>query len=76
VAGGHNGAGRFTGDAYDEISHYSGGIPRLINILCDRVMLIGYVTSSQTIDGRIVREAIRDIEAPEKNSQSRHVRLR
>jgi general secretion pathway protein A len=76
VAGGRNGSVRFTGDAFDEIYHYSAGIPRLINILCDRVMLIGYVTNSQAIDGRLVREGIRDLEAPEKNAQNRHIKLR
>lgn len=65
IASGENGAPRFTDDAYEEIFHYSGGIPRLINILCDRVLLIGYVANTRTIDGRIVREGIRDLENKE-----------
>jgi general secretion pathway protein A len=76
VAGAGNGAVRFTEEAYEEISHFTSGIPRLINILCDRVLLIGYVKSSQVIDGRLVREGIRDLETPENPVKDRRVRLR
>ena len=67
VAGNHNGGGGaiFTHDAMDEIYHYSGGTPRLINVLCDRALLIGFVSNTRTIDGRIVREGIRDLENKE-----------
>ncbi len=43
VAGSDGEGPDFTNDAMEEIFHYSGGTPRLINILCDRVLLIGYV---------------------------------
>ena len=69
IARGSNGGAQFTGDSFDEIYHYSGGIPRLINILCDRVLLIGYVANSRVIDGRIVREGIRDLESPESTGE-------
>ena len=61
----HNGAPVFTEEAMDEIYHYSGGTPRLINVLCDRALLIGYVSNTMSIDGRIVREGIRDLENKE-----------
>lgn len=64
VAGGRNGGVHFTSDSFDEVFHYSGGIPRLINVLCDRVLLIGYVGNTRVIDGRMVREGIRDLESP------------
>jgi putative secretion ATPase (PEP-CTERM system associated) len=76
VAGAINGGVSFTEDAYDEISHFAGGIPRLINILCDRVLLIGYVKDSHVIDGRLVREGVRDLETPENPVNNRRVRLR
>jgi general secretion pathway protein A len=60
-----NGGPQFTEDSFNEIYHYSGGIPRLINLLCDRVLLIGFVANTRIIDGRIVREGIRDIETPD-----------
>jgi general secretion pathway protein A len=33
----------FSADAFAAIHQYSGGIPRKINILCDRLMLMGYL---------------------------------
>ena len=76
IAGGSNGGVHFTADSFDEIYHYSGGIPRLINILCDRALLIGYVSNTRAIDGRIVREGIRDLESPETLPGERLVRPR
>jgi len=74
IAGKQNGGARFTPDSFDEIYDYSTGIPRLINILCDRALLIGYVSNTRTIDGRIIREGIRDLESPESGLGRRQVR--
>jgi general secretion pathway protein A len=74
VARGGNDGAHFTADSFDEIFHYSAGIPRLINILCDRVLLIGYVANSRVIDGRVVREGIRDLESPVPRSGERRIR--
>lgn len=71
VAGSKNGSVHFTSDSFDEIYHYSNGIPRLINILCDRVLLIGYVENTKVVDGRLVREGIRDLESPGSASVKR-----
>ncbi len=68
-----NGGPYFTEDSFDEIYHYSSGIPRLINILCDRVLLMGYVSNTRTIDGRVVREGVRDLEAHDLPKQSRRI---
>jgi general secretion pathway protein A len=68
-----NGGPYFTDDSFDEIFHYSSGIPRLINILCDRVLLIGYVSNTRTIDGRVVREGVRDLEAHDLPKQGRRI---
>jgi putative secretion ATPase (PEP-CTERM system associated) len=72
---GSNGAGgpRFTRDAFDEIYHFSGGIPRLINILSDRLLLIGYVSNTHTLDGRLVREGIRDIQSQNVPANERRI---
>lgn len=76
IAGQRNGGAHFTADSFDEIYHYSAGTPRLINILCDRVLLIGYVSNTHTIDGRVVREGVRDLESPESAAGERRIRLR
>ena len=58
----------FTEKAIDEIFRYSKGIPRVINILCDNSLTIGYATDKKRIDETIVREAIGDLEACERGS--------
>ena len=40
---------------------YSGGIPRLINIACDRSLLSAYGKNQPTVTGRIARHAIREL---------------
>jgi general secretion pathway protein A len=62
IAGRGNRTPHFTNDSIEEIYHYSKGIPRLINVLCDRVLLVGYVSNVRTIDAGIVRGGVRDLE--------------
>ena len=54
-------AAMFTPQAFKQVFRYSGGVPRLINILCDRALLFGYVAESREISGRMAREAIAEI---------------
>jgi general secretion pathway protein A len=44
------------------IYRYSHGVPRLINAVCDKTLLCGYVDSTQELTGRHVRRAIRELE--------------
>ncbi|MBN1613880.1 MAG: AAA family ATPase [Deltaproteobacteria bacterium] len=59
VAGGGNVI--FSRGAYRRIYDQSEGNPRRINAICDRALLIAYTKDHRIIDGRIVREAVRDI---------------
>ena len=52
----------FSPGALSRIFHYSQGIPRLINTLCDNSMLIGYGTGKKTIEEVVIDEAIADLE--------------
>ncbi|MDQ6892603.1 MAG: AAA family ATPase [Acidobacteriota bacterium] len=61
VAGG-NGRPSFTRWAIREIHRYSGGIPRLVNAVCDKALLYGYVNGSERLDARSIRRAIRELE--------------
>src|SRR5215510_13665746 len=47
----------FTPDALNVVYRYSGGIPRLINMLCDRALLGGYAAQTDTIDATLVTVA-------------------
>ncbi len=51
----------FTEPAFHKIYAFSQGNPRLINILCDRAMLTGYLKARRIIDADIVRECAREI---------------
>lgn len=59
---GANGDLRFEHDAVVEIHGYSGGIPRLINILADRALLKGFVRETTAIDANNVRQCIDELE--------------
>lgn len=45
----------FTREAIDDIYAFSGGVPRMINKLCDRVLLMGYVKESRELSSDMVR---------------------
>ena len=47
--------------AVQAIHEFSGGIPRLVNAIGDKVLLAGYVYRTGRIDGRIVRIAAREL---------------
>jgi general secretion pathway protein A len=59
---GANGAPYFSGPAVWRIYRYSAGIPRLINTVCDKCLLAGYVQQRDKIDYRMVGTAIRELE--------------
>ena len=52
---------KFTRAAYLSISRYSQGIPRLINMVCDRALLVAFGLNQQKITGKIVRASIREL---------------
>jgi len=54
---------RFTRPALRAIYKYSGGIPRLINISCDRALLTAYGLNRKKISGPIARASIRELAA-------------
>ncbi len=51
----------FTPAALRQIHRLSGGIPRLINVICDRAMLGAYAINKQRITRRMVRKAAREV---------------
>jgi general secretion pathway protein A len=58
----------FTNAAIEEVFQFSGGIPRLINILCDHALLTGYARGSKEIDDRIVKECAEELRIPIKSA--------
>ncbi len=54
---------KFTKPAYHLIYKYSGGIPRLINIACDRALLTAYGFNRRKVTGSITRASIKELRA-------------
>ena len=59
---GANGAPQFTTAALWRIFRYSHGVPRLVNALCDKALLAGFVAQSKRINFSMVGRAIRELE--------------
>jgi len=62
---------RIAGNPYDRIFdeaaleavyRMSGGIPRLVNLVCDAALLAGFARGEKSIDATLVREAVVDLE--------------
>ena len=62
VAGAQNGGPSFTPWAIRTVHRYSRGVPRLINAVCDKALLYGYVNGAHELKARAVRQAIRELE--------------
>lgn len=64
----------FNDAAIDMVQKLSGGVPRLINVMCDRAMLGAYVEGKRSIDAPIVVRAASEVlpeeglDAPSGNS--------
>lgn len=54
---GNSGGVRFDSGAIDAVTSLSGGLPRLINLLCDRALMVGAHAETPTIDAAIVGQA-------------------
>jgi general secretion pathway protein A len=60
VAGAAN-AVTFTRRALSTIYRYCAGIPRRINLLCDRILITAYVRGTHRITTRLVHQSLRDL---------------
>lgn len=58
--------GLFKDSAVRKIYQFSSGIPRLINILCDRALLGAYATNAHVISPDIITRAARETLAPDR----------
>ncbi|MBT8079423.1 MAG: AAA family ATPase [Gammaproteobacteria bacterium] len=51
----------FDATAKKEIYRLSGGVPRVINVICDRSLLGAYSSEKQTVDRKLVRQAAEEV---------------
>lgn len=64
----------FTTSGLRAVSRMTQGIPRLVNILCDRALLGAYTRELRQVDGGLVRRAAREV-FPPRTHHRRHVFL-
>ena len=67
VAGGENRA-LFADDTFDIIHRYTGGVPRLINTLCDSALLCSFADEKTIVDLDSVMAAVAELEWKEHES--------
>jgi len=61
----------FTDEALDVVFRYSGGVPRLTNIICDTAMLCAFAEESPTVDTRLVKAAAEELQWVEYSQRTR-----
>ncbi len=61
---------KFDRSAFGHIYRYSGGIPRVINIACDRALLTAFGLSQHKISGSIARASIKELKS--RGTKNRH----
>jgi general secretion pathway protein A len=72
---GHTHGAIFTRRALARIQQVSGGLPRLINIICDNTLLLGYGAEMEQLSSRMVKEAIKDRSVFGKQSMATQKRV-
>lgn len=60
----------FKTSALDEIFLFSGGIPRLINIICDHALLTAFSKNLKEVDTDIIRECAEELRIPDEMVRS------
>ena len=50
----------FNDEACETVFRYSGGIPRLVNLLCDTALVYGYAEQTHRINAQLIEDVVRD----------------
>lgn len=68
----------FTREAEEQVYHFSRGIPRLVNVVCDNALVIGYALGKKRIGADVITEAAADllsVEAPAEEPSARPIEV-
>ena len=65
---GHRDCVIFQDGVFDTIFRFSGGVPRLINLICDFLLLSAFVEGTNKIDMTLVNDAVSELSFEESNS--------
>lgn len=66
----------FSASILKKVHRLSGGIPRKINLLCDRAMLGAYTKNQHYVDNKILRQAALEVFGKDENVQRQQARSR
>lgn len=69
---GYNGPALFKKSAMDDLFIASGGIPRLVNILCHKALMVAFGKGDRTVESEHMRNAIADTEGVELGKKGVH----
>jgi len=70
TAGAGNGHKIFPGNTVKSVHQYADGYPRMINILCDNALLLGYSREKRTITPGMIRECYEDLKLDTSGSKN------
>jgi len=62
----------FAEDTFAEIFRYTGGVPRLINTLCDTSMMAAYTASRESVTVDDIKEAVEELQWVEYAARPHH----
>jgi putative secretion ATPase (PEP-CTERM system associated) len=54
---------RFPAEAAELVHRRSGGVPRIINVICDAALVFGYAEERREIDFSLIRDVVTELEA-------------
>ena len=72
---GYSGRPIFKGAALELLCDVSGGVPRVINIVCDGALLLGFARGKQVLGADEIREVARDLGLLESEAPTAGTRL-
>jgi len=69
---GRTGGALFEDDTFDAIHRYTGGVPRIINTLCDTALLCAFADDRKTVGMQDLKSAIEELAWDEHESTTGH----
>lgn len=66
----------FSSGACRRVFDYSGGVPRLINIICDRALLAAYSQNKSKVDGSLMQTVAVELDRRGREMRTRKISLR
>jgi len=70
---GYTGKGIFKRSAFRELFSVTGGVPRLVNVVCDGALLTGYGRDRATLDAEVIREVANDLHLNQASTEGANV---